>query len=161
MAGTVYYVLCCLILMCTHITPFYFSVLIAQCNYSYPILVPLICCRLMKLTFEFGFCEDTISGLVFVSHGMYHVITQKSRLHIRFLSGSPLIFFLSKPKVLLLYADDVLLAARICRIAGETHAMVFPPLYVLDQSSCHIFIIKMACCRITHQWEHLRAFSQG
>jgi len=73
--------------MCTHITPFCFSVLIAQCNYSSPILVPLLCCRLMKLTYEFGFCEDTISGLAFVSHALFQ------------------------------YSDDVLLAARICRIA--------------------------------------------
>ncbi|KAL7550568.1 hypothetical protein ACHAWF_013807 [Thalassiosira exigua] len=52
-----------------------------------PMLTPLLCCRMVKLTFEYGFCEDTISGLAAVSHALMH------------------------------YSNDVQLASRIARIA--------------------------------------------
>ena len=36
--------------------------------YYAPILVPLVSCRMMQLTFEFGYCKDTIPGLAYMSH---------------------------------------------------------------------------------------------
>jgi hypothetical protein len=50
-------------------------------------LTALYSCRMMKLTLEFGFCEETISSLTFVS------------------------------KALLIYAEDAELATRFIRIA--------------------------------------------
>mmetsp|Transcript_26892 Transcript_26892/g.57652 ORF Transcript_26892/g.57652 Transcript_26892/m.57652 type:complete len:1336 (+) Transcript_26892:116-4123(+) len=65
----------------------FMGLLIILGNFISPMLVHLVCCRMMKLTFEFGFCEDTISGLAFASHALLH------------------------------YSDDIQLASRIGRIA--------------------------------------------
>jgi len=55
--------------------------------FSSPMLAPLVCCRMIELTFKFGSCEDTISGLAFMAQALLH------------------------------YSDDIQLASRIGRIA--------------------------------------------
>jgi len=52
-----------------------------------PMLMHAVSCRMTKLAFSFGFCDECISGLVVVSHAILH------------------------------YSDDVWLATKICRVA--------------------------------------------
>ena len=36
-----------------------------------PMLVPLMSCRMLKLTFDFGFCDETVVGLVSIAQGVF------------------------------------------------------------------------------------------
>jgi len=56
-------------------------------NFASPLLAHLLSCRMIQLTFESGFCENSILGLGFISHSLWH------------------------------YSDDIQLASQVGRIA--------------------------------------------
>lgn len=49
----------------------FMGLLITFCNYASPMLVHLLSCRMIQRTFQFGYCEESISGLVFMSTGTF------------------------------------------------------------------------------------------
>jgi len=49
----------------------FMTLLLTVSNFASPLLMHLLSCRMMHLTFEFGFCEDTISGLAFVGYALW------------------------------------------------------------------------------------------
>ena len=52
----------------------FMGLLITFCNYASPMLVHLLSCRMIQRTFQFGYCEESISGLVFMSTGTYKLL---------------------------------------------------------------------------------------
>jgi len=50
------------------------GLLISVAHYSSAKLMPLLSCRMIQLTFKYGFCEETIAGLGFVSHALLNYL---------------------------------------------------------------------------------------
>lgn len=48
----------------------FLNMLCSCCVMSKPLLLPLLSCRMMKLTLEHGFCEDSIVGLATAGYSM-------------------------------------------------------------------------------------------
>jgi len=48
----------------------FMDLLITFSAFHLPMLIHILSCRMIKLTFEFGFCEDTISGLITIAYGL-------------------------------------------------------------------------------------------
>lgn len=48
----------------------FMTLLISICYFSSQMFAHLLSCRMIQLSFEYGFCEDTISGLASIAHGM-------------------------------------------------------------------------------------------
>lgn len=51
----------------------FFNMLCMCSLFSKPLLLPLAGCRMVKLTMEFGFCEDSIVGLATVALSVFHI----------------------------------------------------------------------------------------
>jgi len=52
------------------------------CQYSLvsrPMLLPLLCCRMLRLTIKYGFCDDSIVGLATVGYSSF-TLTENTRL---------------------------------------------------------------------------------
>lgn len=77
-------------------------------------ITPLSCCRMIKLTFQFGFCDESISGLAAFSHGKA-IISCDICSH-RFAMQSLSNFLHCKNEVLVQYAGDIQLASHLGRI---------------------------------------------
>jgi len=50
----------------------FMGILVTLAHYYSPTLMPLLCCRMTKMTFVYGFCEDSILGLASLSHALVH-----------------------------------------------------------------------------------------
>eukprot|EP00581_Thalassiosira_minuscula_P001914 CAMPEP_0183748936 /NCGR_PEP_ID=MMETSP0737-20130205/68026_1 /TAXON_ID=385413 /ORGANISM="Thalassiosira miniscula, Strain CCMP1093" /LENGTH=1365 /DNA_ID=CAMNT_0025984679 /DNA_START=116 /DNA_END=4210 /DNA_ORIENTATION=+ len=53
----------------------FMGLLITLSTYSTPMLTPLLASRMITLSLDYGFCQDTISGLAFMSHALVHYST--------------------------------------------------------------------------------------
>jgi hypothetical protein len=78
-------------------------------------LLALYCCRIMKVTLEFGFCEETIPAITYVSYGMLCNLPMICvALYVLLCSH---ISYILLHKALFHYGGDTELATRLIRIA--------------------------------------------
>lgn len=104
------------------------GLLTSFCNFYSQALMQLVACELLKSSYLHGYCEDTISGLVYMSHGMSIVCDFTSY----FTANNTLTFLCVCQTILglLLYAEEVELARKINSIA-ETLMELSPNLHSL------------------------------
>lgn len=60
-----------------------------------PMLMAMYCCRMIQITLEYGFCEDTISSVAYASYAIFHygedieMATRLTRIAESLISGHP------------------------------------------------------------------------
>ena len=53
----------------------FLGMLCTFCNIANPLLLPLLSCRMLTLTMEYGFCDDSIIGIIMAAHGVVSLTT--------------------------------------------------------------------------------------
>ena len=105
------------------------TLLLTFCIFSSPLLMHLASCRMIQLTFQHGFYEDSISGLCFISHGMHDGATTLLPFNHNFVTHPFLLTCATKP----CYIIQMTFSWQVEPVEFPSHSCEEMPMSILSE----------------------------